>query len=48
MNNEGEGQIYDLATHKPIVNNQKNSLEQQLKATIQFYKNGLIDNTWEK
>jgi uncharacterized sulfatase len=38
--------LFDAATDKEIFNKNKNSYDNQFKAYIQFYKNGLIENDW--
>ncbi len=44
MSLEGKAKGFDLKPDKSIQNNQAN----QLKAYIQYYRNGLIDNSWIK
>lgn len=42
---DGSGILYDSRTHQPLQNEvRRQQLQQQLQATIQAYRNGLIDN----
>lgn len=49
MNSEGKLSFYD-AQNKPISINdgQQIEFENKLKAFIQYYRNGLVDNSWAK
>ncbi len=46
MNLEGQVKTFDLKTNKAFKNDEE--MSKKLKAYIQFYRNGLIENSWIK
>jgi phosphoglycerol transferase MdoB-like AlkP superfamily enzyme len=49
MNADGRTQLFDIKTSKPLKNTAEQAITtQKLKAFVQYFKNGLIDNSWEK
>ncbi len=46
MNLEGQSKTFDFKTNKPTKNDEE--MSKKLKAYIQFYRNGLIENSWIK
>ena len=46
MNLEGQSKTFDFKTNKPLKNDEV--MSKKLKAYIQFYRNGLIENSWIK
>ena len=46
MDLEGKGKLFDTQTNKLLEANSDTTLREKLKAFVQFYRNGLIENDW--